>query len=60
MKMEPIMEATRVSFSYEEEPESQLVLDDVSLTSTYSRGPGGVFGGAGTQRQRQIHPGKAF
>ena len=32
MKMEPIMEATRVSFSYEEEPESQLVLDDVSLT----------------------------
>ncbi|MCI8653709.1 MAG: energy-coupling factor transporter ATPase [Angelakisella sp.] len=30
--MEPIMEATRVSFSYEEEPESQLVLDDVSLT----------------------------
>ena len=32
MKMGPIMEATRVSFSYEEEPESQLVLDDVSLT----------------------------
>jgi len=29
--MDTIMEATRVSFSYEEEPESQLVLDDVSL-----------------------------
>ena len=30
--MEPIMEATRVSFSYEEEAESPLVLDDISLT----------------------------
>ena len=30
--MEPIMEATRVSFSYEEEAESLLVLDDISLT----------------------------
>ena len=30
--MEPIMEATRVSFSYEEEAESPLVLDGISLT----------------------------
>mgnify|MGYP001094042536 FL=1 len=29
--MDDIMEATRVSFSYSEEPESPLVLDGISL-----------------------------